>query len=138
MRLRTLKQGTDYTLSTTYLDRQHHHPGLLLTYKGHDMALDAGNADRVTVVRDLDDAHGIYVLTENSRMGYFGLAYYRLDLDDDAAERTSYGYLKSDRDIFLQNPDDDWTGCPTPTDGKSWDDYGHMTKVRHLAEHLGY
>ena len=126
MRLRHVK-NPDYCY-----DRLPGHCGdsTILTYQDNEYVLGRGDDDWFEVYRDLDDLYGVWIVSGSPELGYLGVEYCN-PYYSEKEPRTEYLRPES---IFLQDPDDAWSGYPQP---KPWAEYQAYTIIRKLSVMIG-
>ena len=129
MRLRSTQLEVRYEILP-----KHYGESRIVKWKEKEYALGAGSSDTVEFWRDLDAPSELYVLTYNYGLGYMGLDLLDANVDyphDDAPE-----YDKPVNELFLQDPDDAWSGIDREGRTRLSDMYA-PNAIRVMSEYLG-
>lgn len=130
MRLKEVRPPT-----SQHTPPHHYGPSTIVEWGNDSWILSRGLSDTTWFFKD--DEGSLHVLTLNYSLGYVGLEV--LDprypgnlhhVDEDGNE-----IFEPTDSIFLQDPDDGWSGLPQP---KPWLDYQPRTIVRKLTKEFIY
>ena len=109
-----------------------HHYGdsTILEWGDNEYVLGRGTQDWWYTYRDLDDPYSLWVVSGSRYLGYLGL-----ECCNPFYSEKEHGteYLRPES-VFLESPDDAFSGYPQP---KPWDTYQPYTIIRKLSVMIG-